>query len=72
MIRLDRSYAHLALFERVLNDVVFPDDDLLLFLRRNVLNPDLLRKFLVELANEPRIPELASNTKILTTTHQGI
>ena len=44
----------------------------LLLLCPGVLNEDLYAVLGLEFANEARVPELARNTKVLATAHEGV
>lgn len=66
------SHLHFDLLERVLDLIVLPNHNLPLLLRALVLDPHLPRQFGRELADEPRIPELARNAQIFAAAHECV
>ena len=62
----------LRLFEWISNRVVFPQHDLLLLFRRNMLDPDLLCHVFCKRPNEPGVPKFRGNAEILAAAHKGV
>jgi hypothetical protein len=62
----------LRLLEWISDSVIFPQHNLLLLFRRNVLDPDLFRHVLCESPDEPGIPQLRRNTEIFAAAHESV
>lgn len=72
LLRLLLLRTHLRLLERILHLIILPYNNLLLLLRRNMLNPDLLRHAGQKLANETGVPEFGRDAQVLAAPHQGV
>lgn len=60
------------LLPRVNHLVILPDPDLGLLLGDNMLDKHLARVLGLELADPPRIPQLAGNAQVLAAPHQRV